>query len=174
MLQSFNINMPHQTALCKIGRGWPHKPQQSILCLKPISDFILHRWSHNRTVEMFSEFIINPHPKQCLFWHRDINSQPVMQPQHSRQQPFNLTVPLLRSCEWKLILTPTALWPYAFLQPLSTVWETGSPRPSDNLLFQRTMAGYFPITWDCFCLCMSTIVICISLHFINMRFWTCS
>lgn len=60
------------------------------------------------------------------------------------------------------------------LQPLSTVWETGSPRPSDNLLFQRTMAGYFPITWDCFCLCMSTIVICISLHFINMRLWTCS
>lgn len=38
------------------------------------------------------------------------------------------------------------------LQPLTTVWETGRPRPSDNLLFQRTMAGYFPITGDCFCL----------------------
>lgn len=39
------------------------------LCLQPTSDFILHCWSHSRTFEMFSEFIINPHlrPKQCLF-----------------------------------------------------------------------------------------------------------
>lgn len=142
MLQSFNINMPYQTALCKIGRGWPHKPQQSILCLKPISDFILHRWSHNRTFEMFSEFIINPHlrPKQCLFWHRDINSQPVMQPQHSRQQPFNLTVPLLRSCEWKLILTPTALWPYAFFSRFQLYGKQEAP--------DRQITSYFREPWQ--------------------------
>ena len=52
------------------------------------------------------------------------------------QQPFNLAVP---SHKWKLNLTHTTLWPYMFLSCLfnktaTAAWETGSPRPSDNLL----------------------------------------
>lgn len=74
----------------------------------------------SKIFKMFFEFIINRHlrPKQCLFQHKDINSQSAMQPQRSGQQPFNLAVPLLRSHEWKLNLTHTALCPYAFLSRL--------------------------------------------------------
>lgn len=74
----------------------------------------------SKIFKMFFEFIINRHlrPKQCLFQHKDINSQSAMQPQRSGQQPFNLMVPLLRSHEWKLNLTHTALCPYAFFSHL--------------------------------------------------------
>lgn len=45
------------------------------------------------------------------------------------------------------------------LQPPSTAWETGSPRPSDNLLLQRTFAGYF----------LQTVGLFLSLHVYHHR-----
>lgn len=40
--------------------------------------------------------------------------------------------------------------PLHILKLLSVPWETGSPRPSDNLFFHRTMTECFPITGGLF------------------------
>lgn len=96
---------------------------------------------------MFSEFIINRHlrPKQCLFQHRDINSQSVMQPQHSGQQPFNLTAPLLRSREWRLNLTHAARCPYAFFSRLQLYGKQEAPDLQITSYFREPWLSTSPL-----------------------------
>lgn len=121
--------------------------------------FLLVFETCSKTVEMFSEFIINSHlrPKQCLFQQSSIDSQSVMQAGSRGQQPFNLTMPSLLSYQRKLNLTHMPCH-YTFLNCLQNKttrapWETGSPRPSDNLSLHRTEC--FPITVACCCFCVS-------------------
>ena len=69
-----------------------------------------------------------------------------------------LTSPCPRH-RWKLNLTHLCA-PYMFLSCLhktsTAAWETGSPRPSDNLSLHRIMTECFPITPACCCFRVSS------------------
>lgn len=150
--------MQYQTAPCKVGEVRSHQALQTFTQFSVtslfLSDLLAVFETCRETVEMFSEFIINSHlrPKQCLFQQ---SSQSVMQRGSLGQQPFNFTMPSLLSHKWKLNLTHTSLCPHVFEQRTAP-WETGSPRPSDNLLLHRTMTECFPIMVACCCFRVSS------------------
>lgn len=153
-MRHFLINMPHQTALCKVRRP------ETVHFLTQ-ADFSLHLASFepcSRTLEMFSEFIINCHLRPKLSISARRHKQPVCHATTAFRattfQPDSALVVLLR-VEAKFDSRSSV--PLRVLQPPAALWETGSPRPSDNLLLQRTMVEYFPITGVVFCFCMSAI-----------------
>lgn len=91
---------------------------------------------YSKILKMFYEFIINRHlrPKQCLFQHKR-HKQPVSHATTAFRattfQPDGALVTLSRE-EAKFDSHGSV--PLRVPQPPSTLSETGSPRPSDNLL----------------------------------------